>query len=321
MLISVGALVVGLALLVWGSDRFVLGAAATARNLGVPSLIVGLTVVGIGTSAPEILVSAVAALDGNPGLAIGNAFGSNIANIGLVAGVTALVAPLAVRSQTLKREFPIMVVVMLLAWLLLADHTLGRLDGAVLMAAFVAVLVVMVVIGRRARHTGDPLEAQQREELAGEMGIGRALLWILVGLLTLLLGSRAIVWGAVNIAHALGVSDVIIGLTVVAIGTSLPELGASVAGVLKGESDIAIGNVIGSNIFNMLPVLAMPGLLAPSTVPNGILRRDLPIMLGFSVALLVMAVGWRGEGRVNRLEGAALLLAFCAYQAYLYGSP
>ncbi len=313
------ALIGGLALLVWGSDRFVAGAAASARNLGVSSLVIGLTVVGVGTSMPEILVSGVASVDGNPGVAIGNALGSNIANIGLVAGVVALVRPLTVRSRTLRREFPLMFLVTALAWLLLGDGWLGLLDGAVLCAGTVAIVVLMLLIARRGA-TGDSLEAEVEVEYATEMSPARALLWLLTGLGVLLIGSRAIVWGAVNIAHAAGVSDLVIGLTIVAIGTSLPELAASVASVLKGEGDIAIGNVLGSNMFNLLPVLAMPGLLAPGAVPHAVLVRDMPVVAALSVALFVVAFGRRGGGVVGRAKGAALLGAFAAYQWLLYNS-
>ena len=249
------AVLVGLALLVWGSDRFVFGASATARNLGVSPLVIGLTIVGVGTSAPEMLVSATAALQGNPGVSIGNALGSNIANIGLVLGVTALVRSVLVRSRIFRLEFPVMFGVMAFAWVLLGDGLLDRSDGLVLSLAFVILLLFMLAIAVRARRS-DPLRREFAKEIPTDVSTAKALLWFVVGLATLLLGSRAMVWGAVSIARSFDVSDLLIGLTVVAVGTSLPELAASVTSVLKNEPDIAVGNVIGSNMFNLLPVLA-----------------------------------------------------------------
>ena len=313
------AVVVGLALLVWGSDRFVHGASATARNLGVSPLIIGLTIVGVGTSAPEALVSVTAALNGNPGIAIGNALGSNIANIGLVLGITALVRGVTVRSKIFRLEFPIMFGVIGLAWLLLSDGTLDESDGLILSLAFLLLLLFMTVIAVRARRW-DPLQREFTREIPVDVGTAMALLWFVIGLAALLIGSKIIVWGAVSIARSLEVSDLLIGLTVIAVGTSLPELAASITSVLKNEPDIAVGNVIGSNMFNVLPVLALPGLIAPTPVPPEALQRDFPVMLTLSVALVVMAWGFRGSGRIARWEGGVLLLAFFCYQGLLYVS-
>ena len=313
------AVVVGLALLVWGSDRFVFGASATARNLGVSPLVIGLTIVGVGTSAPEMLVSATAALQGNPGVSIGNALGSNIANIGLVLGVTALVRGVLVRSRIFRLEFPVMFGVMAFAWVLLGDGLLDRSDGLVLSLAFVILLLFMLAIAVRARRS-DPLRREFAKEIPTDVSTAKALLWFVVGLATLLLGSQAMVWGAVSIARSFDVSDLLIGLTVVAVGTSLPELATSITSVLKNEPDIAVGNVIGSNMFNLLPVLAIPGLIAPTAVPPEALQRDFPVMLTLSVALVVMAWGFRGAGRIARWEGGVLLLAFMCYQGLLYVS-
>ncbi len=313
------AVVVGLGLLVWGSDRFVFGASATARNLGVSPLVIGLTIVGVGTSAPEMLVSATAALQGNPGVSIGNALGSNIANIGLVLGVTALVRSVLVRSRIFRLEFPVMFGVIALAWTLLGDGMLDGSDGLVLGLAFIILLLFMLGIALRARRS-DPLQREFAREIPTDVGTGKALLWLVVGLATLLLGSRAMVWGAVSIARSFDVSDLLIGLTVVAVGTSLPELATSITSVLKNEPDIAVGNVIGSNMFNLLPVLAIPGLIAPTAVPPEALQRDFPVMLTLSVALVVMSWGFRGTGRIARWEGGVLLLAFIGYQGLLYVS-
>ncbi|TDY01093.1 cation:H+ antiporter [Thiohalophilus thiocyanatoxydans] len=315
MLLSVIAVILGFAIVIKGADWFVQGAGATARNLGVSPLVIGLTIVGLGTSAPEMLISAIATLDGNGGLAVGNALGSNIANIALVLGITALVVPLVVRSETLRREYPVMFLIMLVSLVLVADGELGRLDGLILIVGMVLMLWWMVLLGKRKDH--DPLEAEYASEIP-TMTTPRALLWLVIGLVLLLASSRALVWGAVNIAHFFGVSDLIIGLTVVAIGTSLPELAASLMGALRQEPDIAIGNVIGSNMFNLLVVLGIPGLLGPLQLDAEVLSRDYPYMIGLSIALFVMAYGLQGDGRINRLEGGLLLLAYIAYLALLY---
>ena len=313
------ALVSGFLFLVWGADRFVLGAAGTARNLGVSPLIIGLTIVGFGTSAPEMLVSAVAAWQGNPGLAVGNAIGSNITNIALILGLTALVAPLATNSKLLRRELPLLLVTMLAGLGLLVDGELSRLDGVVLMLGLAA-LIYWMVRTALAERNGDPLVSELSEDIPAEMSTPRALTWLAIGLVVLLVSSRILVWGAVGIAEALGVSDLIIGLTIVALGTSLPELAASMASALRGEPDIAIGNVIGSNLFNLLAVLGIPGLIHPLGIGDDVLFRDYPVMLGLTLAMFIMAYGIRGPGRINRLEGGLLLACYVGYQTLLYFS-
>ena len=309
------AVAVGLGLLIWGADRFIHGAAATARNLGVRPMIIGLTVVGFGTSAPEILVSLIAAWQGNPGVAVGNALGSNIANIGLVMGGTALVVPLAVNSDTLRREYPLMFVVMLLALVLIMDGHLGRLDGAILLGALVFIGWRVVRLG--LRREPDPLEAEFEHEIP-TLGTTAAAAWTVAGLVVMVLGSRGLVWGAVEIARAMGISDLVIGLTIVAIGTSLPELAASIMSALKKEPDLALGNIIGSNIFNLLAVLGIPGLMAPAVLDPDALWRDYPVMLGLGVTLYAMAYGFRRPPRLERWHGAVLLAAFCGYLLALY---
>ncbi|MFP5504924.1 MAG: calcium/sodium antiporter [Gammaproteobacteria bacterium] len=313
------AIIGGFVFLVWGADRFVVGAAATARNLGVSPLIIGLTIVGFGTSAPEMLVSGVAAWQGNPGLAVGNAIGSNITNIALILGLTALITPLAVNSRMLRRELPILTVAMLAGLVLLLDGKLSRLDGTLLLLGLLAMVIWMVRTSLKDRN-GDPLGTEFSEEIPTDMPMGRALFWVGAGLLVLLLSSRLLVWGAVEIAQALGVSDLIIGLTIVALGTSLPELAASVVSALKNEPDIAIGNVIGSNLFNLLAVLGIPGVLSPLLIESAVLTRDYPIMIGLTVVFFLMAYGFRGPGRINRLEGGFLLACYAGYQTLLYFS-
>lgn len=293
-----------------------MGASAIADNLGVSPIIIGLTVVAFGTSAPEIFVAAVASWEDSPGMAIGNSLGSNIANIGLILGITAIVTPLAVRSETLKREFPILFAVMLLVLILILDEKLGFMDGIMLVIALSVMLYWVVNIGLRSRRT-DPIGPEYEAEMPARMPMSRALLWFVVGLIGLMFSSRLLVWGAVDIAQALGVSDLLIGLTIVAIGTSLPELAASVISALKNEHDIAIGNVLGSNMYNLLAVLAMPALLSPSEIPGQVLTRDYPVMIGLTIALFGMAYGFRGPGRLNRLEGFGLLATFMAYQSII----
>jgi cation:H+ antiporter len=316
MLLNSLAIFAGLVVLVWSADRFISGAAALANNLGVSPMLIGLTIVGFGTSAPEILVSAMASLDGNPGLAIGNAIGSNIANIGLILGVTALIIPLSVHSGVLKREYPLLLAVSLISLALMWDGTLDRSDGTILLILLIFILGWMIRSAKMG--AADPIASEFDAEIPHDTPTGKALFWLILGLIALLASSRLLVWGATNIATALGISDVVIGLTIVAIGTSLPELAATIASALKGEDDIAIGNVIGSNLYNILAVLSLPGLLAPGPFLPEILYRDLPAMLLMTIALFFMGYGIGKQGRITRLEGAVLLCAFLGYQSLLF---
>ena len=316
MLLNILAVIAGFAVLIWGADRFVLGASATARNLGVPPLIIGLTIVGFGTSAPEMLVSGLAAWNGNPGISVGNALGSNIANIGLVIGATALVAPISVHSNTLRREFPLLFVFMVLGLLLLIDGYLSLWDGIILITGMFVMLYWITRIALRSRIT-DPLQEEFAEEIPLHMPMWKASLWLLFGLALLLVGSRLVVFGAVEIAQWLGISDLIIGLTVIAIGTSLPELAASIMCILKKEDDMAVGNVVGSNMFNLLGVMGIPGLIMPFQVPTEALSRDFTVMFGLTIALFAMSYGFGRNGTITRFKGAALLTSFFAYMLYL----
>lgn len=315
ILLSVMAIIAGFGLLVWGAERFVHGAAAIANNLGVPPLIIGLTIVGIGTSAPEILISIIAAYQGNPALAVGNALGSNIANIALVLGTTAIVMPLVVKSETLRREYPVMFIVMLVSLLLVIDDHLGRIDGIILLTGLVAMLLWMIQMGKK--HKRDIMEKEFKDEIP-DISTGNAILWFIIGLVLLIVSSRGLVWGSVNIAKAAGISDLVIGLTIVAIGTSLPELAASIMSALKKEADLAIGNIIGSNMFNLLAVFGIPGLMHPHFIESAVLSRDFTFMIGLSIALFVMSYGFKGEGRINRTEGGLLLGGYIAYMFVLY---
>lgn len=311
------AIIGGFILLIWSADRFICGAVATARNFNVPPLIIGLTIVGFGTSAPEIMVAVFASYDGSPAMAIGNAIGSNITNITLVLGVAALIAPLKVHSRIIKRELPILLGAMLLALILMQDMTLNRFDGFILLSMLFLLMWWMIREGIQ-----NPAEDMLTEEIMGElpkpMSTPIALFWLIGGLILLTVSSKILVWGAVNIAVAFGVSDLVIGLTIIAVGTSLPELATSITGSLKKEHDIVIGNVVGSNLFNTLGVLAVPGIIAPSRLAHGIMQRDMPILFILTIALFIMAYGFRGPGRINRIEGGILLAAFIGYQCLLF---
>ena len=316
MLLAATAIALGLVILVWGADRFIIGAAALAHSLGVPSLLIGLTVVGFGTSAPEILVSTMAALEGSPGIAIGNALGSNIANIALILGATALFFPLTVQSDILRREYPLLLTVSVGAFLLLLDGHLGVIDGIVLLLGLVASMWLLVRIGL-SRRDHDPLADEMEAEIPTDMSAKAAAGWFLIGLVALVISSRMLVWGAIQVAVALGISDLVIGLTIVAVGTGLPELAAAIMSVAKNEHDLAIGNVVGSNIWNLLAVLGIPGLLAPGVVPPEVISRDMLVMLALTLALFVMGRGSQTHGTINRTEGGLLLTSFIAYQGWI----
>ena len=316
MLISCLFVIVGLAILVYGADLFVAGAAGLARQLGMPPLIIGLTIVGFATSAPEIMAGSVSAWQGRTAIAIGNALGSNIANIGLVLGISALLLPIAVASGTLKREYGLMLLSVLLAFLLMLDGQLSRVDAALLLGALLIFIGAIVWIARHSRRD-DPLEAEFSQSVAGAAAPAAASLKLLAGLALLLAGAELLIRGAVYIAGALGVSELVIGLTIVAIGTSLPELAASIVSIIRKEADIAIGNIIGSNMFNMLAVLGIPGLIQPAYFERAVLLRDFPAMIGLCL-LLGMLVFITGRGRLRRAEGALLFLCFAAYQCILF---
>ncbi len=314
-LTAVVAIVAVLAVLIWSADKFVLGAASLARRLGMAPLLIGMLIIGFGTSAPEMIVSAFASWQGNPGIALGNAYGSNIVNIALILGLTALISPIAVQSSVVRREMPVLLGVTALTVVLLWNLHLSRLDALILLAVFVA--LVGWSIYESARSPDDPLGAEVAAEMAQPLTIRMALLWTLLGLVLLIISSRALVWGAVEIATSLGVSDLIIGLTIVAIGTSLPELASSIAAIRRNEHDIALGNIVGSNLFNTLAVVGIAGVIGPIEAPPEILTRDLAVMSALTVALLVVCLGIRGPARINRIEGALLLAVFVGYTGYL----
>jgi len=312
MLTAVIQLVAGFLLLVWGADRLVAGASATARNLGVSPLIIGLTVIGFGTSAPELVVSAIATLKGNSGLAVGNAIGSNIANIGLVLGVTALIYPLRLESTALKREYPVLLLIMLVCFLMALDGTYSQLEGWILIAGLLLVVVWIIRIGLH-RPLSDPLAEEFDAEIPKDVPTRIALFWLSVGLIVLPVSSVFLVDGAITIARFLGVTDTVIGLTIVALGTSLPELATAITAALHREDDLAIGNIIGSNIFNLLGVLGIAAVIQPVDILPIILARDFPAMFLITGALYLMASDFRGPGRIGRRSGSMLLAMFIGY--------
>jgi len=316
MLLYVIAIIAGFAVLVWSADRFVLGASALARNLGVSSLIVGMIIIGFGTSAPEMFVAAVASLNQNPGLALGNAIGSNIANIGLVLGIGALITPLTVQSQTLKREYPVLLLITIILLTLLWDQELSRLDGLLLLVGTVIMISWLTWLSRSSGE--DPLAQEIQSELPDDMSTGRASAWTLAGLVLLVGSSHLLVWGATHVATALGISELVIGLTIIAVGTSLPEIAVAISAALKKEHDIVIGNVIGSNMFNSLAVIGVGSSITPFQFPDVVLLRDYSTMAALTLALLIMAYGFRGPGRINRVEASLLLAAYVGYMVSLY---
>jgi len=319
VLVAIIQLVAGFLLLVWGADRLVAGASATARNLGVSPLVIGLTIIGFGTSAPELVVSAVATMKGNSGLAVGNAIGSNIANMGLVLGVTALIYPLRMESSALKREYPMLLLIMLVCFWMALDGLYSRLDGWALIVGLLLVVIWIIRIGLH-RPLSDPLTEEFDAEIPKDVPTKVALFWLAVGLIVLPISSTFLVDGAITIARILHVTDTVIGLTVVAVGTSLPELATAITAALHKEDDLAIGNIIGSNIFNLLGVLGIAAVISPVELLPIILARDFPALFLITGALYLMASNFRGPGRIGRRSGSVLLLMFIGYVVMVWMS-
>ncbi|MFG6667327.1 calcium/sodium antiporter [Halomonas sp. HNIBRBA4712] len=317
MLLALLAVVIGLVLLIWSAEKFIDGAAATSRWLGLSPLLIGMLVIGFGTSAPEMMVSVLAAVQGNPGLAVGNAYGSNIANIGLVLGFIALMAPLAVHSSVIRKEMPLLVIVMMLTGYMLIDGWVTRLEALILLVALV--LFIGYSIWSSRRQQADALEEEVSETLdAKPMSRGKSIAWTLIGLALLIASSRLLVWGAVEIAEMFGVSELIIGLTVVAVGTSLPELASSISALRRREHDMVLGNVVGSNLFNSLAVVGLAGVIMPIEAGREVLVRDWSVMISMTLLMVLFAFSWRGRPRrINRLEGGVLFTLFIAYTGYM----
>ncbi|AWG82747.1 calcium/sodium antiporter [Vibrio parahaemolyticus] len=318
MLEAVALLIVGLVLLVWSADKLVFGSAAIARNVGISPLVIGMTILAMGSSAPEMMVSATAAWDGKTDTAVGNVLGSNIANIALILGITALIKPLSISSAVIRRELPLMIAVTVLAGILLWNSHLGFYEGVLLFVLFGAFLFTMLQISRKEQKSGDAFLEDQESEIPQGVSNPKAIMWVVIGLILLPLAASLLVDNAVIIAKHFGMSDLVIGLTIIAIGTSLPELAASLAGVLKGEDDMAVGNIIGSNVFNILAVMGLPGIINPSTLSEYAMGRDFWVMLGVSLLLVAMCLG--KSRSINRLEGAILFTCFLGYQVYLFAN-
>lgn len=322
MALSIVAVIAGLALLVWSADKFVDGAVGVAKFCGMSSLLIGMVVVGFGTSAPEMVVSALSALQGNPELALGNAYGSNIANIALILGVTAIIIPVVVKRIALRRDLPILLAVSVLAFYQLHDGAISRMDAVVLLAVFAGIMLFNILSERtiaKKAAAENPVDAAQPDS-AKKSSLSKSVLWLVLGLVLLVASSRMLVWGAVEIARSLGVSDLLIGLTIVAVGTSLPELASSIMAARKGEDDLAVGNILGSNLFNTMAVVGIAGVIAPmDSVDKSVFTRDLPLMLGLTALLFIFGIPFRklkgGVGRVNRFEG---IFFVAVYVGYLY---
>ncbi|NAW82457.1 calcium/sodium antiporter [Vibrio sp. V43_P6S15P86] len=315
---AVALLIVGLVLLVWSADKLVFGSAAIARNVGISPLVIGMTILAMGSSAPEMMVSATAAWDGKTDTAVGNVLGSNIANIALILGITALIKPLSISSAVIRRELPLMIAVTVLAGILLWNSHLGFYEGVLLFVLFGAFLFAMLQISRKEQKSGDVFLDDQESEIPEGVSNPKAIMWVVIGLILLPLAASMLVDNAVIIAKYFGMSDLVIGLTIIAIGTSLPELAASLAGVLKGEDDMAVGNIIGSNVFNILAVMGIPGIINPSVLSEYAMGRDFWVMLGVSLLLVAMCLG--KSRSINRIEGAILFACFLGYQVYLFAN-
>jgi cation:H+ antiporter len=317
MLYYSAALLIGFLVLFKSADQFVIGSVATAKNLSMSPMTIGLTIVALGTSAPEIFVSAISSFRGEPGIAVGNAIGSNIANVGMVLGFTAMLVPLQFRVDILRNDLPILIFVTLCAGAALIDYKLGLMDGILLLSGLGLFLFRLAMEHRKSSGMELAAEIAELDEIP-EMTISRGIVTLLTSLVFLLISSEILVWAVINIAEGMGASEVVIGLTVIAVGTSIPELVVSVTSALKGQTDLAIGNIVGSNIFNILAVLSIPAIFAPSELEPLTLWRDYALMLGMTLILVVFAYGIRGDVAISRFKGALLFALWLGYIIYLY---
>lgn len=294
MWLYISSVVLGLVVLVWSADRFVDGASKIAKHFGMSPLLIGMVIIGFGTSAPEMVVSVLSAYQGNPGIALGNAYGSNITNIALILGVTSILMPISVHSQVLRKELPILTILTLLSIGLLFDLDLSRVDAGILLFVFVVLMFWTIVQG--LKNGKDTFAKEMEVELKeNQEPIKKSFIYLFIGLILLIISSRFLVYGAVGIATELGISDVIVGLTVVAVGTSLPELVSSIIAAKKGEPDIALGNVLGSNLFNTLAVVGLSGVIHPFSFEKEILHRDVLIMAALTISLFFIWLWFQGE--------------------------
>ena len=322
MLVQILILLISLVILVWSADKFVFGASSLARNFGISPMIIGLTIVAMGSSAPEMMIAGTASFQGNVNTAIGNALGSNITNIALVLGITAILHPLSVSSTTIKREIPLILAITALAYWMLADQQFSFGEGLFLMIGFVIYIVSLLLITlyrAKQRPIDDAMLIEAELEVPEAISTPKSFFWLAVGLVLLPLSADYLVSSASFIARAFGISDLVIGLTVIAVGTSLPELAASIMSIVKKEDDLALGNIIGSNIFNILAVLSLAGLIAPGEIDKEAVVRDAPYMLGVTLLLFLICFGRKfGDFRITRLKGVLLLLVFIAYQLLVF---
>lgn len=320
MILAIVAVIVGLAVLVWSADKFVDGAVGVAEFCGMSTLLIGMVIVGFGTSAPELTVSAISAAQGNPELALGNAYGSNIANIALILGATALISPILMQRSVLRGDLPILLAVSVLSIILVWDGSVARWNGILLLAVFAAAMAYSIhrELKKAKLEKSESLSGNADSAEPKKVSLGKSVFWLVLGLVLLVVSSRALVWGAVEIARTLGVSDLLIGLTIVAVGTSLPELASSIAAARKGENDIALGNIIGSNLFNTLAVVGLAAIVSPmDAIEKAVTYRDMPLMIALTVALIVLGFRRKGDGRLNRIAGAILLAVYIGYLALL----
>jgi len=306
----------GVFFLIWSADKFVDGASITANHFGMPPLLIGMLIIGFGTSTPEILVSALASYQGNPSIALGNAYGSNITNIALILGITAIINPVKVESGIIKKELPVLSLVTLFSVYIVSDYNISRLDAFSLLIVFSIILFWTLYTGSNKKH--DPLALEVKGEMKiNKIPVKKAIFWLVSGFIIMVFSSKILVWGAVGIAKILGISDLIIGLTIITVGTSLPELASSIVATRKGDHDLAMGNILGSNLINTLTVVGIAGLINPIKVPADLVLRDFPVMTILTLSLFIMSYGFRGQGRINRLEGMLLLMTYIAYTILL----
>ncbi len=320
MILAIVAVIVGLAVLVWSADKFVDGAVGVAEFCGMSTLLIGMVIVGFGTSAPELTVSAISAAQGNPELALGNAYGSNIANIALILGATALISPILMQRSVLRGDLPILLAVSVLSIILVWDGSVARWNGILLLAVFAAAMAYSIrrELRKAKLEKSESQSGNADSAEAKKVSLGKSVFWLVLGLVLLVVSSRALVWGAVEIARTLGVSDLLIGLTIVAVGTSLPELASSIAAARRGENDLALGNIIGSNLFNTLAVVGLAAIISPmDEIEKAVTYRDMPLMIALTVALIVLGFRRKGDGRLNRIAGAILLAVYFGYLGLL----
>lgn len=314
MLEPIIALVLGFVLLIWSADEFTENGAKIANIFKVSPLIIGMLIFGFGTSAPEMLVSGIAASDGNPGLSVGNAIGSNIFNIALVLGISAIVMPIQVRGEVLKKEWIFLMIATLCAGLLLYDNQLDFSDGVILLLFLLLFFAYTFKEAKSNKHH----EFDELQHLEKNPKVGKTWLMLIVGLVVLISSAKLVVWGGVGLAKHLGLSDLIIGLTIVALGTSLPELAVSIASALKRRHEMVVGNIIGSNLFNTIAVLAMPALIHPGSVATEVMSRDYPVMLALTIMLFLVSYKFSKQHIINRFEGVLLVAIFVFYMSRLF---